>query len=98
MRTYSQYHGLASVCRELLGREISKGEQSSDWGKEELTESQKHYAAKDVLHLHELRSIFTQKMRRESEERYQLFRKICQFLPTRAQADVQGFPEDIFAH
>jgi len=95
-RTYTQYHGLASLCREVLGAEISKREQCSDWGQDELTHSQKHYAATDVLYLHQLKSVL--KKRLEREGRYDLFRSICQFLPTRAMADLKGFPEDIFAH
>lgn len=96
VRTYTQYHGLASLCRELLGTEISKGEQCSDWGRDELTQSQKSYAAKDVLYLHQLKAVFNKRLKREG--RYGLFHDICQFLPTRAMADLSGFPEDIFAH
>jgi ribonuclease D len=95
-RTYTQYHGLASLCRDVLQTELSKGEQCSDWGQDELTPAQKQYAAKDVLYLHRLKSCLTKRLEREG--RYALFYKICQFLPTRALADVQGFPEDIFAH
>lgn len=96
VRTYTQYHGLASLCRELLGTEISKGEQCSDWGRDELTQSQKSYAAKDVLYLHQLKAVLNKRLQREG--RYGLFHDICQFLPTRAMADLSGFPEDIFAH
>jgi ribonuclease D len=96
VRTYTQYHGLATLCRELLGTEMSKAEQSTDWGREELTDAQKHYAASDVLYLHALKCQLDARLHREN--RYELFRSICQFLPTRIMADIHGFSDDLFAH
>jgi ribonuclease D len=96
VRTYTQYHGLASLCRELLGTDLSKTEQCSDWGVETLTESQKHYAASDVLYLHALKSQLDVRLNREG--RQDLFKAICRFLPTRVVADVAGFSDDLFSH
>jgi ribonuclease D len=96
VRTYTQYHGLGSLCRELLGTDLSKAEQCSDWGADSLTEAQKQYAAMDVLYLHALKSQLDVRLRREN--RQELFQAICHFLPTRVVADVAGFPDDLFAH
>jgi len=96
VRTYTQYHGLASLCRELLGADLSKSEQCSDWGTETLTDAQKQYAASDVLYLHALKSQLDVRLNREG--RQDLFRAICRFLPTRVLADVSGFPDDLFTH
>ncbi len=96
VRTYTQYHGLASLCRELLGTDLSKSEQCSDWGVENLTDAQKQYAASDVLYLHALKSQLDVRLNREN--RQDLFRAICRFLPTRVLADVEGFPDDLFTH
>jgi ribonuclease D len=96
IRTFSDRHGLRVLCRELLGAEISKEEQSSDWGAEALTEAQKRYAASDVIHLHGLRSRLDSMLRREN--RIELFQNVCRFLPTRARLDLMGFDLDIFAH
>ena len=95
-RTYTDHHGLKALCRELLGTDISKNEQSSDWGAEALTDGQKSYAASDVLYLHGLKGRLDVLLTREG--RYELFQSICQFLPTRVILDISGFPEDIFAH
>ena len=96
VRTFSDRHGLRVLCRELLGTDISKEEQSSDWGAEGLTDGQKRYAASDVIHLHALRARLEAMLRREN--RYELFQSICRFLPTRARLDLMGFDLDIFAH
>jgi ribonuclease D len=96
VRTYTDHHGLRILCRELLGVEISKAEQSSDWGADVLTESQKSYASSDVLYLHALKARLNVMLLREKREA--LFKELCQFLPTRVILDLSGFEEDIFAH
>jgi len=96
-RTYSDRHGLKDLCSELLGIELSKQQQSSDWGAEKLTDQQKHYAAMDVLHLHELKTKLDDMLRREG--RTAMAEACFQFLPTRATLDLAGFEDtDIFAH
>ncbi len=95
-RTYTDHHGLRALCRELLGTDIPKFEQCSDWGAEELSESQRSYAASDVLYLHTLKSRLDHMLKRES--RYELFRATCDFLPTRVLLDLEGFEQDIFSH
>ncbi|ODN69375.1 ribonuclease D [Methylobrevis pamukkalensis] len=96
-RTYTDRHGLKDVTRELLGIEISKQQQSSDWAAATLSEAQLHYAASDVLNLHALRDRLTAMLRRE--EREDLARACFDFLPTRARLDLDGWAEaDIFAH
>ena len=95
-RTYTDHHGLRSLCRELLGVDLSKSEQSSDWGAEILTESQKSYAASDVLYLHAIKARLDAFLLREG--RHDLFQAVCRALPTRVILDISGFPEDIFAH
>jgi len=96
-RTYTQYHGLKDLCRELAGVEISKQQQSSDWGADELSPEQLKYAASDVLYLHKLRDVL--KMRLAREERTELAQSCFEFLPTRALLDLEGWPEhDIFSH
>lgn len=97
VRTYTPYHGLKDLCRELIGVELSKQQQSSDWSAEELSPEQKKYAASDVLYLHRLKKVL--EMRLEREERTQLAAECFGFLPTRARLDLAGWPEtDIFAH
>jgi len=97
VRTYTDRHGLKDLCRELLGVEISKEQQSSDWGADELTNQQMTYAASDVLHLHALKSRLDDMLERES--RTQTARACFDFLPARASLDLAGWPEtDIFAH
>ncbi len=96
-RTYTDKHGLRELCKELLGIEISKQQQSSYWGANTLSKNQIKYAANDVLHLHnikyELDSIL------KSEKRYDLFLSILKFLPTRVKLDLSGWEStDIFAH
>ena len=96
-RTYTDRHGLKDLVRELLGIELDKAEQSSDWGADELTETQLRYAASDVLHLHALRARLDAMLAREG--RAALAQACFDFLPTRAELDLAGWPDqDIFAH
>lgn len=97
VRTYTDRHGLRVLTQELLGVDVSKQQQMSDWGAETLTEAQLEYAASDVLHLHALRDVLTQRLEREG--RLQLAQQCFDFLPTRAQLDLIGYPStDIFSH
>lgn len=96
-RTYTSKHGLKDVVKELLEIQISKEEQSSDWGAETLTKAQQNYAAADVLHLHELHRILTERLKREGREELAL--RTFQYLPVRAELDLLGWGDvDIFAH
>jgi ribonuclease D len=96
-RTYTDRHGLKDVSRELLGVDMSKAQQSSDWGAEKLSEDQLAYAASDVLHLHALRAKLDAMLVREGRDG--LARACFDFLPHRALLDVRGWEEvDIFAH
>lgn len=96
-RTYTDRHGLKDLCRELLGVEMSKQQQSSDWGADSLTEAQLGYAASDVLYLHRLRDKLDGMLHREG--RADLAAACFEFLPMRARLDLAGWPdEDIFAH
>jgi ribonuclease D len=96
-RTYTDRHGLKDLVREMLGIEMSKQQQSSDWGTPVLSDAQKQYAALDVIYLHELKVRLDQMLRRE--ERTELAQACFDFLPTRAGLDLAGWPdEDIFAH
>jgi len=96
-RTYTDRHGLKDLVRELLGQDLSKQQQSSDWGAETLTEAQLVYAASDVLYLHTLRERFDVMLAREG--RAELARACFDFLPHRARLDLAGWAEqDIFAH
>ena len=96
-RTYTDRHGLKDLVREVLNVDLSKQQQSSDWGSDSLTEPQLAYAASDVLHLHALRERLDAMLVREG--RYQLAKACFDFLPTRALLDLQGWEEeDIFAH
>jgi ribonuclease D len=96
-RTYTDRHGLKDLVRELLGQEISKQQQSSDWGAPELTEAQLAYAASDVLHLHAVREKLDAMLQREG--RFALAVECFAFLPTRVRLDLMGWAEtDIFAH
>ena len=96
-RTFTDRHGLKDLCRELLGIELSKQQQSSDWGAAELSQEQLNYAASDVLHLHALREKLDAMLRREGREG--LARACFEFLPTRAELDLRGWSEiDPFAH
>lgn len=97
VRTYTDRHGLKDLVRELLGVELSKQQQSSDWGADTLTEAQLGYAASDVLHLHALKAKLDVLLEREG--RMRLAKACFDFLPTRAELDLAGWPEvDIFAH
>jgi ribonuclease D len=96
-RTYTDRHGLKDLVRELLGVEISKQQQSSDWGAEKLSEAQLSYAATDVLYLHDLKARLDAMLAREG--RSALAQQCFAFLPARAELDLAGWPEtDIFAH
>lgn len=97
VRTYTDRHGLKDLVRELLGVDLSKQQQSSDWGAETLSEAQLAYAASDVLHLHELKARLDVLLARE--HRTDLANACFTFLPTRARLDLGGWSEeDIFAH
>ncbi|WP_300434786.1 ribonuclease H-like domain-containing protein [uncultured Mameliella sp.] len=97
VRTYTDRHGLKALTQELLSVDISKQQQSSDWGAADLTEAQKDYAASDVLHLHRLRDALNAMLDREG--RTEIAQSCFDFLPTRAILDLEGWPEtDIFAH
>ena len=95
-RTYTDRHGLRDLVRELLGIEISKQQQSSDWGAPALTEAQLAYAASDVLHLHALKDKLEALLRREN--RLDLAEACFDFLPTRARLDLAGWNGDVFSH
>jgi ribonuclease D len=96
-RTFTDRHGLKDLCRDLLGVELSKEQQSSDWGAKELSQAQLKYAASDVLHLHALRAKLDDMLVREG--RRELAEACFRFLPTRAELDLAGWgDEDIFAH
>lgn len=96
-RTYTDRHGLKDLVREVLNIDLSKQQQSSDWGSDSLTEPQLAYAASDVLHLHGLRERLDAMLVREG--RTQLAKACFDFLPTRALLDLRGWEEeDIFAH
>jgi ribonuclease D len=97
VRTYTDRHGLKDLARELVNVDMSKQQQSSDWGARELTEAQLAYAASDVLHLHEIKAVLDGMLAREG--RTELARACFAFLPVRAALDLAGWPEeDIFAH
>ena len=96
-RTYTDRHGLKNLLQELLSVDISKQQQSSDWGVEQLSKAQVEYAASDVLYLHRLRERLNEMLIREG--RMELAQSCFDFLPTRAELDLAGWPEsDIFAH
>lgn len=97
VRTYTDRHGLKDLCRELLGVDLSKQQQSSDWASDELTKAQLDYAASDVLYLHQLRNILSARLYREN--RFEMAKACFDFLPTRAALDLQGWDGvDIFSH
>ena len=96
-RTFTDRYGLKNLCQEILGVDLSKQQQTSDWGAETLTEEQMTYAASDVLYLHALKSKLDALLEREG--RTDLAQAAFRFLPTRARLDLAGWPEiDIFAH
>ena len=97
VRTFTDRHGLRDLCRELLGVDISKQQQTSDWGALELTSDQLAYAASDVLHLHALWAKLEAALRREG--RLELAEACFGFLPTRTRLDAMGYDDpDIFSH
>ncbi|WP_242096515.1 MULTISPECIES: ribonuclease D [unclassified Sphingomonas] len=97
VRTYTDRHGLKELVRELLGQDISKQQQSSDWGAPDLSDAQKDYAASDVRFLHRLKAELDKRLLREG--RMELAQACFDFLPARAALDLAGWPEvDIFAH
>ena len=96
-RTYTDRHGLKDLVRELLGKEISKQQQSSDWGAAELSEAQRDYAASDVRYLHAMHAVFVERLAREG--RTEIAQACFDFLPARALLDLAGWPDhDIFSH
>lgn len=96
-RTYTDRHGLRELCREVLGIELNKQQQTSDWGAPTLKDEQLVYAANDVLYLHALKDALDAMLKREGRE--DLARRVFEFLPVRAQLDLMGWAEtDIFAH
>lgn len=96
-RTFTDKHGLKDLCKQLLGVDMSKQEQTSDWGSEQLTEKQMEYAATDVLYLHRLKEALQEMLKREGRES---IAKACfNFIPARCDLDIQGWNEvDIFQH
>ena len=97
IRTYTDRHGLKNLLQELLDVDVSKQQQSSDWGSPQLTAAQLDYAASDVLYLHRLREALNKRLEREG--RMEMAQACFDFLPMRAQLDLAGWPEtDIFAH
>ena len=96
-RTYTDRHGLKNLVNELLGEEISKQQQSSDWGAPELSEAQRDYAASDVRFLHRMREVLVERLEREG--RTALAQACFDFLPARARLDIAGWADhDIFSH
>lgn len=96
-RTYTDRHGLKELVRELLGKEISKQQQSSDWGGGQLSDAQREYAASDVRYLHAMHAIFVDRLARE--HRTAIAQACFDFLPVRARLDLAGWPDsDIFSH
>ena len=96
-RTFTDRHGLRDLCKDVLGIDLKKEQQSSDWGAPTLTDEQLRYAASDVLHLHALRARLDEMLAREG--RTELARLCFEFLPVRAVLDLEGWAEqDIFAH
>ena len=97
VRTYTDRHGLKNLLQELLEVDLSKQQQSSDWGADKLSDAQVSYAASDVLYLHRLRDVLNERL--EREERAEIAQACFDFLPQRALLDLQGWPdEDIFSH
>jgi ribonuclease D len=97
VRTYTDRHGLKDLVKELLNHDLSKQQQTSDWGADDLTDAQRDYAASDVRYLHALKEKLDERLKRE--ERTELAQACFEFLPTRALLDIAGWPEqDIFAH
>lgn len=96
-RTYTDRHGLKNLVNELLGEDISKQQQSSDWGAPDLSDAQKEYAASDVRFLHRLHAVLVERLKREGQ--LEIAQACFDFLPTRARLDVAGWADhDIFSH
>ena len=95
-RTYTNNHGLKDLCKELLGVEISKKQQSSDWGNSNLSKEQISYAANDVIYLHQIKNKLDEMLIRE--DRQLLVDACLSFLPTRVDLDLRGWENDIFSH
>ncbi len=95
-RTYTDRHGLKDVAREMAGIDLSKAQQSSDWGAPELSQAQLDYAASDVLHLHVIKDRLNEMLVREG--RMEIAQACFDFLPVRARLDLIGFEDDVFAH
>jgi ribonuclease D len=98
VRTFTDRHGLKYLLAELVGIDVSKQQQTSDWGAAKLTDAQKDYAASDVLYLHRLKAALESRLIRE--DRMDLANRLFQFLPTRAELDLMGYnePMDIYRH
>ena len=97
VRTYTDRHGLKDLVRELLGKEISKQQQSSDWGGAVLSDAQQEYAASDVRYLHRLHDVLVERLAREG--RTEIAQAAFDFLPTRARLDLAGWADrDLFSH
>jgi ribonuclease D len=97
VRTYTDRHGLKNLCSELIDVDLSKVQQSSDWGAPHLSKAQQEYAASDVLYLHRLKAVLDARLEREG--RMPLAQAAWDFLPARAELDLRGWPEmDIFSH
>ena len=97
VRTYTDRHGLKELVKEMLGHDLSKQQQTSDWGAPEINDAQRDYAASDVRYLHALKEKLDERLARE--DRVALAQACFEFIPTRAMLDLAGWPEqDIFAH
>jgi ribonuclease D len=97
VRTYTDRHGLKDLVRELLGKELSKQQQSSDWGAAEINEAQREYAASDVRYLHAMQTILAERLGREG--RMEMAQAAFDYLPHRARLDLAGWADrDIFSH
>jgi len=97
IRTYTDKHGLKDICSELIGVEISKQQQQSDWASSELSQNQREYAASDVLYLHQLKDVLEHRLKREN--RLEIARGCFDFLEYQVDLDIQGWGEqNIFAH
>jgi ribonuclease D len=95
-RTYTDKHGLKEIVKEFFGDNLDKTVTSTDWGNPNLTDDQLIYAQNDVIYLFQIKRILNEMLKREN--RYELYQKTLNFLPTRVELDIQGYTEDIFAH
>ena len=97
VRTYTDKHGLKDLCKEFLNKDLSKQQQSSNWGAEELSEDQKKYAASDVIYLHAIKSKLDLQL--EKLNRVNIANECFSFIKTRVELDLKGWPDiDIFSH